>query len=233
MSIFGYLKKEGDDRPMPESGAARFFALIGTHFWKFVTLNLLFLLFSLPIVTLPAALSALNRVCVLLVRRGNCFLWSDFWEEFRRSLWRSMPLGLLYGAELFAGYYLLSLGISNAQSFYGMLFAALGAALSVLALLEGAWVFVLTALLPLGNRDTLRNARALTALEIRRDLGIVGVFALELLFSLLLFPYSLFAVALILISLGQFAVCFLVNTPVQTRIIAPFEAGEGAGDITA
>lgn len=91
MSFFGHgYEREGAGLPMPEGGIRRYALLLTTHFWKLIGLNLLFVLFSLPIITMPAALCGMNRVCMLLIRNGHCFLWQDFIEEFKRSFVRSI-----------------------------------------------------------------------------------------------------------------------------------------------
>lgn len=80
---------------MPEGGIQRYALLLTTHFRTLVGLNLLFVLFSLPVITLPAALCAMNRVCMLLIRKGCCFLWQDFRQEFRRSFARGSHCAVL------------------------------------------------------------------------------------------------------------------------------------------
>ena len=73
---------EGDGRGEGPSGPRpRGLRLLGHvlrwHWWTLVKANILFCLFSLPIITIPAALKALTRVCVLLLRgeqigRASC-----------------------------------------------------------------------------------------------------------------------------------------------------------------
>ena len=71
MSLFGKRQnREGAGLPLPEGGFRRYAAVLGTNFWKLVRLNLIFILFSLPVVTIPAALCGVNRVCMLLIRNG-------------------------------------------------------------------------------------------------------------------------------------------------------------------
>ncbi len=77
----------------PEKGVRRYFFLLSIHFSKLCGLNLLFVLFSIPIITMPAALCGMNRVLILLVREGNCYLWDDFIKEFKASFFKSLPFG--------------------------------------------------------------------------------------------------------------------------------------------
>jgi uncharacterized membrane protein YesL len=66
--------------------------------WKLVALNLMFLAFSIPVVTMPASLCGMNRVLIKLWREGNCFLWSDFWDEFKANILKPCRLGLYAGS---------------------------------------------------------------------------------------------------------------------------------------
>lgn len=227
--------KEGNDKPAPQSGAPRFLFLLATHFWKLVSANLLFVVFSLPLFTLPAALSALNRVCVKLVREGNCLLWPEFRDEFRAALGSGFLLGLPYGLLLAGSYYLLSLGLSNAANVFGMLFSALGICALLCCAIFGSWAFVLKAMLALPNRDIQKNARALAMLEIRRTLAVLGTEALAAFLMIALFPYSLALWVFLLPALGQFAIVSMMNSRIQERVIDPFETEaprEGSGEKT-
>lgn len=222
--------KEGNDRPVPQSGIARYWFLLMTHFWKLIAANLLFVIFSLPVITLPAALTALNRVCVKLVREGNCLLWPEFRDELRASLGSSLLLGLPYAALLAVSYYLLSLGISNASSVFGMLFSALGLCALFICVIFESWAFVLKAILALPNRDIRKNARVLAMLEIRRTLAALGIEALLLFLVFALFPYSLALLALLIPALGQFTIVSLLNSRIQERVIDPFVAKQAEAE---
>lgn len=229
MSYFEQLAKkrwmkEGADRPVPQSGIARYGFLLATHFGKLISANFLFVVFALPVFTLPAALTALNRVCVKLVREGNCLLWPEFWDEFRASLGSGLLLGLPYAALLMVSYYLLSLGLSNAASVFGMLFFALGTCALLFCAIFGSWAFVLKAMLALPNRDIHKNARILSMLEIRRTLAVLGTEALAAFLIFALFPYSLALWALLVPALGQFTIVSLMNSRIQERVVAPYEA---------
>ena len=120
------MRREGRGLPAPREGARRFFYLFWNHAWKLIRLNLLFLACCIPVVTMPAALCAMDRALIVLVREGNVLLWEEFWDEFKKDFWRSLPLGLLFGGLLFLGYFLLSLGMGNFGTFLGPMFFAFG-----------------------------------------------------------------------------------------------------------
>ena len=107
----------GVDGPPPATGFRRFWFIFTNHFGKLIAANLLFALFSIPLVTLPAALCGLNAVCAQLIRTGKCFLVQDFLDGFRRGFIQKTIFGmpfcivvagtvLMYAAEMrTAGFY--------------------------------------------------------------------------------------------------------------------------------
>jgi uncharacterized membrane protein YesL len=209
----------------PEKGAKRFFFLLTTHPWKLVTLNLVFLMFSIPVVTIPAAFCGLSRVLIKLVREGNCFLWSDFWQEFKSSFFKAMPFGLLVAFLLFDSYYALSISTSGG----GILPGALGLFLLGMAVLFGSYAFVLLPSLDLKGRYITKNTFILMMTEWKTNLAILGTaLALGALIAAI-FPYSTILMLFISFSLMQLVICTAVNGPLQRRIIAPYEQRQKEG----
>jgi len=205
--------REGAGLPLPEGGFRRYTAVLGTNLWKLIELNLLFLLFCLPVVTIPAALCGMNRVCMLLIRNGYCFLWDDFWQEFRRSFKRTLLPGLLFGLLTAAGYYCMSLGLSNSGlALWSTLFWALGMVCTAAGLCWGSYFFALTSLLEQDVPGILKNAGLLCILRPLRALGTLGIHLLAAFFLTVFYPLSLPLLLFFIPMLVQFSVCFLVNT---------------------
>jgi uncharacterized membrane protein YesL len=63
--------------------------------YAYIWANLAFLLLSLPIITAPAAYSALWRVAHETQTEPTTADLGLFWETFRANLWRAMPWGFL------------------------------------------------------------------------------------------------------------------------------------------
>lgn len=209
--------------PPPNGGWKRFFFILETHFWKLITLNLLFLAFSIPVITIPAAFCGMNRVLIKLYREGNCFLWTEFWKEFRANLWKAIPFGLIGGFSLFASYYFLSLGVSTAEDRVALLPAAIGILLLVFAVLFLNYVFVFLPTLELKNGSIAKNAFIFLLTEWKSNFAILASVGVTAAFGAMLFPYSLFTLVFFSCSLMQYAVCAAVNGPLQKRIIGPYE----------
>lgn len=228
-----HWSKEGPGTPAPSGGIAGYFYQMVTFFWKFVTLNFWFLLASLPLITLPVALTALNRVCIKLVRDRNVLAWEEFRDEFKASFRKGFLLGLIVAICVFAAYYLLSLGITNWDNPFGMVFMAAGAIVGAFVLVWATYAFVLLAALELPLRDIMRNARALMFLDQKWTLAI---FALLLGVGVLIWLFPLVTVivlAVVGIALVQYTLCCFVNEPLEKWIIGPYERSLKEGDAEA
>ena len=221
MGLFsGKFEKEGAGLPMPEGGPARYFSLLFSNIWKLMGANVFFVLFSLPLITLPAALCALNRVCVLIYKNGSCYLWQDFVGEFRASFLRSLLPALLFLALLFAGYYFMSLGLTNAAlAVWSMVFWAIGIFFVLAGLGWGGYFFVLVAMLKQENRNVLKNARLLCMISpgkaLMAALTVIGGAALTAAFM----PLSIFLVLLIIPAIVQYTVSYLVYELAEDYIL--------------
>lgn len=219
--FFGNYGREGAGRPMPEGGAARYLAVLFSQFWKLVGANLLFVLFSLPVVTLPAAICALNRVCVLIYTRGSCFLWQDFVEQFRESLTKSLLPALLCLLLLFAAYYSASLGLTNAaMPLWSMLFWLVGLLAAGAGVCLGAYYFVLCAMQDLKNKQLIKNARLLCMINPGRAFAVLLLTVAAVTATAALMPLSLILVLLIIPALCQYSVCFIIYELAEEYVIS-------------
>lgn len=224
--VWAFIKKrrgvpgKGVTEPVPVQGIRRFVFLLLTHPWKLVTLNLLFLAFCLPVLTIPAALCGMNRVLIQLVREGRCFVWGDFIREFKAELFKSLPFGLLCALLLFDSWYVLS--ISAGANGTNMLTLAMGFFFLGFGVLFCGYAFVLLAALPLRNRDILKNVLILMATEWKTNLTLLCSALIMAIIIIALFPYSVMLL-LSWFALSQLIVCTAVDVPLQKRIISPYE----------
>jgi hypothetical protein len=235
MSITDLIAKKrfapgpGVTGPPPENGIRRFWFLFTTHFWKLIELNLLFFLFSIPILTIPAAYCGMNRVLIKLVREGNCFLWHEFIKEFKANFAKSLPFGLLAAFLLFDCYYAFSWSMSAGGTGMDIVLIIIGFLLLGIAILFSGYVFVLLPALDLKNRVIAKNAFILMWTEWKINLVILGCTIAMLSVIVAFFPVSVILLPVIWFSLLQLIVCTAVNEPLQARIIGPFEQRQKEG----
>lgn len=85
----------------PKTGLAMLIDIYRREWWCIIKLNLLFLLFCLPIFTIGPALAAMSKITLTMVQDKNVDLWYDFKNAFRENFSQSLIAGLiLAGAGL-------------------------------------------------------------------------------------------------------------------------------------
>ncbi len=210
----------------PSGGAKRFWFLLGAHFGKLIRLNLLFLAFCIPVLTIPAAVCGMNRVLIKLVREGNCYLWSDFFEEFKSSFWKSLPFGAVSAFLTLDAFFALTMSAEDPT--YSMLLTVAGLLLGGVAALFSGYAFVLLSALSLKNRYIARNTFILMMSEWKTDLVLLAVAFLTIFIAIGLFPFGVIALVIFWFALAQLVVCISVNEPLQRRIIGPYEESKNS-----
>lgn len=235
MSITELIRKRrfapgpGVTEPPPEKGIKRFGFLLTTHFWKLIQLNLLFVLFSLPVLTIPAAYCGMNRVLIKLVREGNCFLWYEFSKEFKANFLKSLPFGIVTAVLLFFSYYAFSWSLSGGGTGMDIVLIVVGFLLLGAAILFSSYIFVFLPTLDLKNRLIAKNAFILIWTEWKTNFVILGCTIAMLFIIIAFFPVSIVLLPVIWFSLLQLIVCTAVNEPLQRRIIGPWEQKQKEG----
>lgn len=221
MDVFNQFKnKEGTGIPAPSSGYKRYFYILYTHFFKLVGLNFLTILFAVPLVTAPAALSAADRVYILLLKNGNCFLWQDFIKEFREELIRLILPGMMFALILFSGYFFMSLGKGNSVYLgWSSLFWMVGILLTVLGLSWGRYTLVLAAMQSLSIRKLMKNDVLLCAINPARAVLTAAVIVAAIFAAAVLMPVSLAVIAVIWVAFIQFTTCFIVYEFAEKNVI--------------
>lgn len=211
------------EKEPPKSGIKRVAYILLNYTGKLILVNIIFLLCCIPVFTIPAALTALNRYLIKILRTGYGFSLWDYAREFKKNLLKGIPLGILIGIICFYGYYLLSLANNYPPGAEQNMISGIGFGVLSMGLLFGAYTFVLAAMLNLANKNLLKNAAILMIVEWKTSL-LLEVTILGLGSAMLAFvPYSMMAVLLVSFSVQQLAVCAWVNPVVNKRIIEPYE----------
>lgn len=195
----------------PPTGLRLLWATLRREWWRLVKANILFWLCCLPLVTIPAALKALSRVCITLLRGESCDLWPDWWAAFRDGFLRTTGAGALAALALFA--------VGSGVRFYGTAMARNGLlavpALLLLVLelvlaLALAPLFLLLEFSELKLPDALRSAVLLTLVRLPQNLMVLLVLGVMAAGYLLAYPYSSFVLGAIALSLFWLIACSVV-----------------------
>ncbi len=87
MGLFNNYQKEGrgvsKDQKTPRF--LLFFQILFRKFWNLIVVNMLYLVFCIPIVTIGPATAAHTKIMRNYAREEHAFIWGDFFETFRKN----------------------------------------------------------------------------------------------------------------------------------------------------
>lgn len=207
-------------KKIPEKGFGLYFYTLFNHATKMLLLNLLFIAFSLPVVTLPAAITAVSRVIMLLMKDGYVHVWQDFIKEFKTSFFKALAIGAGF-VILFAVFYLAAKiypVIFKNDEAMSVVFFALSVALMIILGVVFSYAIPMISMvdLPLGrilkNSCILLYAKPLTSII----LAILVIAENYIIFGI--FPESLPLVAFIIPVAVQLGVCVAVKPAFEELI---------------
>lgn len=120
-------------------------------------LNLMWIVFSLPVITIGASTTALLYTGMKLARGRDGYVVSNFWKSFKLNLKQSTVIWLLLllfgGALGYAGWFWM-----NRESGISRILAVLAIGLAILYLIELMFVFAVQAKFTNTIMNTMKNA---------------------------------------------------------------------------
>lgn len=154
-----------------------------------IVLNVLFLLFSIPLVTIGASLTAAHFAALKLYREeGHVF--GNFWKSFRENFKQSTIIWLLYLIYL-AITCSSCIRLFSGEETMGIIMQGTLLAAIVLSISFALWVFPLQSKFVNPIKRTVRNAFIMMFKHILRTILMLIVSVLPLLLSVKLLPLML------------------------------------------
>lgn len=216
------------DRPPPPGlddaptgpGPVLLVRLLLHNLCELVQLNLLFLLFCLPVVTAPAACTAMSRVTLSMVRGRSYRLWREFTGAFRAEWRASTAAGIVLFGGVAASVCALAVyaeALSRGPVFYLLL--GLSALFLLLLTMMSGYTFPMLALVELPLGRVLRNALLLSLIRLGPNLAALAAMAALAALCLSFLPYSLPAVLLLLCSGVNFIAVFAAYPGLKRHVM--------------
>jgi uncharacterized membrane protein YesL len=215
---FYFREGPGIDKNAPKPEGLRLLASVfAREWWDLLKLNLLFVLFALPLITVPAAVFAMISISMAMIADRNIYLLRDFWQAFRARFFMATLAGLvLCGIEALS---LLALFTYIEAAGTNLMFAlplTVAIAVSILIPLWFGHFFVALAVgggQPLG---ALLKASTIGMLaHPLPGIGALAFIAMLWLIHIAFYPVSVFLPVLVNFSLGTLVFCFAVTKGVQ------------------
>lgn len=223
--------KEIDRNAPPRTGAVLFVEILAREWWELFKLNLLMVLFALPVVTIPAMLAATTRITTTMIRDENHYLWRDFWESFRREFWRATLVGWIFGAAVALGIAAIAVYVrAAAEEPLFVLAVVVSLFGTILLLLMASHSFTLMMLTRLPTLRLLGTACLMTVAGFVPGLAALLLCAVVWLVHVAAYPVSIFIPA----TFG-FSFCALVMTFQSQRALIRYQllarGATGAGSM--
>lgn len=210
-NLFYGHKAPGSTEPEGErpKGVRLLGYLLRYKWWELIKLSILFWVFCLPVITIPASLRALSWIEIQYIRGAPIGLWPEFWDAFKKGFFRTTGIGALVG--------LMFAALIFGATFYGSamidvtLFTAPFVVLVLVILLGVMMLFYLFPLLAFSDLKLgplLRNSLLLVLAYLPQNLAALGVLLLVAAATVLFFPYSFFLLVGFALSFVGLVACF-------------------------
>ena len=213
-------RKTKPDFSLPQSGWKRTSILYTENFFELIKLSLIFILFSLPIFTVFASITAINYVISKIINDRLVFIWDDFLKAFKSNFLRSTLYGIL-SSVIFV---LLMLGwnISNQitalPSLFQMILKVFYIFIGIVLILHTIYFYSIQAWIDLPFRSVLRNAMLIQFVAYKTTLKIFLILIVVIPFIWIFRPITYF-----LIPFFSATIVFLINSyamqPIQKYLI--------------
>lgn len=180
-------------------------------------LNLLFILFCLPVVTIPPAMTALCKVLLNLARDGNTFYLKDFKDEFKSSFWKSwiafLPALVLIGLGI-------ALFSSIGDVYANMPFVVVYVMIGSFVYCETAYCFCMIALIDLPLGKIIKNSIIMVLVEMKRSIYMIMTIPILLLCAIF-YIYSIPLTLLFIFTLVGMVNVMTANEAIEKHVIQP------------
>lgn len=224
MKLFGpNFEREGPgvDKSEPiKKGMSLFFYLFMNRFWDMLKLNILFILYSIPIITIGPALGAMTSITMSMVQNKHIFMFSDFHAAFKLN-WKKSLVFSIIGCIIFI---LLNTSVSfyfkttqNNTMYYIVLFFCMF--IAVLFLFAWLYIFPLLTTVSLSLKDILKNAILLSIVCFKNTFLGVLAFGIVLGLNIFFFPLTLPLCLVLSFSLLSFISSFSTWDGIKKYII--------------
>ncbi|MDE6731880.1 MAG: YesL family protein [Oscillospiraceae bacterium] len=212
----------------------RFWELFWGKFWNMFTMNLIYVLACIPIVTIGPATAALTAMMRNVYLERPQFIWHDFWREFKKNFKKSFVIGIIDVAAI--ALLLLTYNLfANTEDQNTRIICVLAFAAQAVFLLMNFYIYPQIAALEMKMSDILRNSLILVFVNLPAELIVIA--ALVGFVSLLVFFFfpAVFFLPFMPGAWMIFLSVFCCYPAIQKLIINPYyeQSGEPNPEIPA
>lgn len=206
----------------------KYFEILGRKFWQILELNLLFVLFCLPVVTFGPAMAAMTHVMRKFILEQPCFLFDEFFTAFKKNFKQSFFIGIIDViciASVYVVFHLYIFAQTLPEEYFGYLFFF--AVVVSMFFMMHFFIYLEIVALKLRIKAIMKNALFLVFLGVKRVAltFVINVVILSLI--LLLLPYSILAAIFFPLAWLCFTTVFICYPIIQKFIVNPYYEEKG------
>ncbi|MDO5559079.1 MAG: DUF624 domain-containing protein [Oscillospiraceae bacterium] len=232
----GDFQKSGRGISKSSMGKSRFslfFEIVWVRIWKLFAINFIYVLFCIPVITIGPATAGLTKVLKNYSIDKNAYVWSDFFEAFKKNFFRSLLLGIfdvLAFAGVTAGCYMYPrFAAATGNNLYYVIFA-LTLSAAIMFSIMNFYMYMMMVSTDLSMKNVIKNSLALTFLAPKQNLGTLflslAIIALCILLVFVNLQFLLFYLFFPASFIG-FIVCYNCYPVVQKYVINPYYERRG------
>jgi uncharacterized membrane protein YesL len=230
--FFDYNKSgKGIAKNEPEKRAFfKFWELFLRKFWKFFQINIIYVLFCLPIVTFGPATVAMTQVMRKFTIEQPIFIFDEFWTAFKRNFKQGFIVGLFDIFFIFAftiAYIHYDIQVILEPTFFNRILLAMTISSGAFVLMMHFYIYVQIASLTLTLRQIVKNSFLLVVLGLKSSIVSLVVTVTFIVAIILLIPFSIFFLPVIPFAWMCFTTVFNTYPVLQKFIITPFYEAKG------
>ncbi len=210
-----------------------FFEIFLRKFWKLISLNMIFVLFCLPVVTIGPAIAGATKVLRNYSQERHAFLFSDFFGAFKRNFVKAFFMGLIDLAAIVciaAGCVVYPSLAKSCENVLIYIPLSIVLAIGVVLVMMNFYAFLMIVTTNISFKNILKNSLFLTFLEIKNSvITFLITFAITLVFALLVYvfrPLILLAIFIPFTIIGLVA-CFNCYPVIRKYVIDPYYEAKG------
>jgi uncharacterized membrane protein YesL len=207
----------------------RYWEIFGRKFWKIIELNLIYVLFCIPVVTFGPATAALTHVMRKFILEQPCFVFDEFFTAFKKNFKQSVFIGIVDVIMLVSLFIALFQYMSLDKLPDGaIVYICIMICCATLVFMMHFYIYLEIVALKLSLKAILKNAIFLVFLGVKRNFIALIVNLTIITLVVLFLPYSVFVVIVFPLAFMSFTTTFICYPIIQKYIINPYyeERGE-------
>ncbi len=231
---FGNYAKPGKGVKKNGPQKKKFFQFFEVYFRKFgklIQLNLIYVLFCIPIITIGPATVAMTKIARCFIEEKPVFLFSDFWDAFKSNFKQGLVIGLLDGLVTYCIIvaYIFYFQQALANNLYWLLLGVM-TAFTLIFVFANFYIYLMTATVNLKVLHLIKNAFLLAFLGMKTNFITFFFTALLVVPTVLFFPLTIPVMLVILYSTVTMITAFNSFQYIYKYMIRPYYFTNGLPD---